>query len=214
MQESDRKTEDAAGRRRRRRKEARPGELVAAGLAEFADKGFAATRLEDVARRAGVSKATIYLYFDSKEALFEAAVRERLLPAIEGASAIAARFEGPTDALLGEVLAVIYDRIVGTDAILLLKVLVADGARFPHLVRLYREMVLSRGVALLSAILARGIERGEIRDVPAAREPRILMGPAILAALWALMFDEDQPLDRETFRAAHLDVILNGLLVR
>ena len=201
-------------RKRTRRKDARPAEILDAGLAEFGEKGFAGARLEDVARRAGIAKGTIYLYYGSKEALFEAAVRDRLVATIDDLSATAGRFEGSTEALLSTLLGRIYDELVGTDSIVLLKVLVAEGNRFPSLVALYREVALARGMALVSAIVARGVARGEIRPGPAAGDPRIVMAPTIAAAIWTILFGREAPLDREAFLAAHLDLLANGLLDR
>jgi AcrR family transcriptional regulator len=201
-------------RRRRRRKAARPAEILDAGLAEFAEKGFAATRLDDVAIRAGIAKGTIYLYFPSKEALFEAAIRDRLLGVIEGFSASTDGFEGTTEELLRRLLTLLYARVVGSDAAVLLKVMVAEGNRFPGLVTLYHDTVLSRGLTLIRAILARGIARGEVRDGPAARDPRLIVAPAIVAAIWTLVFAPASPLDRNAFLEGHLDLILNGLRPR
>jgi AcrR family transcriptional regulator len=200
--------------KRRRRKEARPGEIIAAGLAEFAEKGFAATRLEDVGTRAGVSKGTIYLYFPSKEALFEAAVRERLVTLMEGLAEEATAHDGPVEDLLRHLLEAIYARLVGGDAGVLLKVLIAEGQRFPKLVELYRTMALSRGMALIRSILARGIAKGEIRDAPAASDPRLVIAPAIVAAIFTQVFARGAPLDRDAFLEAHLDLVLNGLRPR
>jgi AcrR family transcriptional regulator len=201
-------------RRRRRRKEARPSEIIEAGFAEFAEKGFAAARLEDVAARAEIAKPTIYLYFPSKEALFEAVVRDRLVGAMEGFEASHLGFEGPTEVLLRNLLRVLYDRLIGGGAIALLRIIIAEGGRFPHLVTLYHEVAMARGMAVIGAILERGIARGEIRPGPAASDPRVVVAPAIVAALWTQLFAHASPLDREAYREAHLDLVLNGLFVR
>lgn len=197
--------------KRRRRKDARPGEILDAGLAEFADKGFAAARLEDVARRAGIAKGTIYLYFPSKEALFEAAIRDRLVGTIDGFSAATAGFEGSTEELLRRLLTIVYARLVGTDAVVLLKILISEGHRFPELVALYREVVVSRGLEMLRAILDRGIARGEVREAPASGDPRLIIAPAIMAAVWTLLFSAQAPLDRQALLDAHIDLLMHGL---
>ncbi|MGJ3262477.1 MAG: TetR/AcrR family transcriptional regulator [Salinarimonas sp.] len=200
--------------RRRRRKAARPSEIIDAGFSEFAEKGFAAARLEDVAARAGIAKPTIYLYFPSKEALFEAAVRDRLVGAMEGFEASSLGFEGPTEVLLRDLLQVLYDRLIGTGAVALLRIVIAEGGRFAHLASLYHDVALSRGIGVIGAVLERGIARGEIRQCPAAADPRIVVAPAIVAALWSQVFARESPLDRDAYFEAHLDLVLNGLSVR
>jgi AcrR family transcriptional regulator len=202
---------DEGDGRRRRRKAARPGEIITAGLAEFAEKGFAGTRLEDVAKRAGIAKPTLYLYFPSKEALFEAAVRDRLGGLLDGLADSTVTFDGPTEALLRRLFGALYDRLVGTDVFVILKVLITEGGRFPQLVALYRELVLARGIALLGAIIGRGIARGEVRAGPAASEPRLLIAPTLMAALWTQLFGGPEPIERETFLAAQVDLVMHGL---
>lgn len=202
------------GTERRRRKDARPAEIIEAGFAEFAEKGFAAARLEDVASRAGIAKPTIYLYFASKEALFEAVIRDRVVAVMEGFEASHVGFDGPTEVLLRALLRTLYDRLIGTGAGALLRVIVAEGPRFPHLVAMYREVALSRGMALLGGILERGIARGEIRRGPASSDPRVIVAPAIVAALWSQLFAREAPLDTDAFLEAHLDLVLHGLFVR
>src|SRR5438128_5055279 len=112
---SDSEKDKAAPRPRRRRKQARPGEIIEAGLMGFGESCFAATRLEDVARRAGIAKGTIYLYFDSKETLFEAAVRSRIGPVLDEAGALIGAFPGPTLDLLRMLVPVIYAKLVDSD---------------------------------------------------------------------------------------------------
>jgi AcrR family transcriptional regulator len=199
-------------RPRRRRKEARPGEILDAALSLWAEQGFAATRLEDVAARAGIVKGTIYLYFSSKEALFEAALRDRIGSAVAGVDAQLADSDLDVEEALSLFLSVIYDRILATDSAALLKVLIGEGHRFPQLVQLYREEALAKGLGLVQAILKRGAVRGELRRPVEALDPRIIMGPAITAALWQLLFRLEAPLDRDPYQRAHLDVVLNGIL--
>lgn len=203
-----------AERKRRRRKEARPAEIIEAGMKEFADKGFAATRLDDVALRAGISKATIYLYYPSKEALFEAALRDRLINTMDAMAEVTLTFEGSTEALLRTFLAAAYDRLIDGEASVLLKVLIAEGHRFPALVTLYRETAVARGMQVLGAILRRGAARGDLRLPPEAIDPRLILAPAVAAAIWTMVFAESAPIDREAFMAAHLDILLRGILTR
>lgn len=199
---------------RRRRKEARPGEILEAGFAEFAARGFAATRLDDVARRAGIAKGTIYRYFDDKEALFIAVVRSRVMPAFDDAGAFVDGFRGTTRDLLGLVIRRLYARIVDGDMRVLMRIVIAEAANFPVLVDLYHRETVSRGRALVARIVARGLQRGEVRPGPAAELPVVLMAPAMMAVIWKLTFDTVDPIPTEAFLAAHLDLIFDGICTK
>jgi AcrR family transcriptional regulator len=199
---------------RKRRKEARPAELIEAGLAEFAARGFAATRLEDVAKRAGVAKGTIYRYFDDKEALFMAAMRSRVGPLFERVAAFIDAFPGTTRELLTMVFGLAHQHIVNSDLRTLMRVVIAEGQNFPALTEHYYEESVARGRELMGRIVARGLKRGEVRPGAAADLPLILMAPAIMAAIWRMTFDRHAPIPPETFMQAHMDLVFDGLLVR
>src|SRR4051794_9269701 len=149
---------------RTRRKEARPGEIVAAALASFAERGYAATRLEDVAAAAGISKGTIYLYFPTKEDLFRAVVRQAVLPNIEAAEAQFASHSGSSADLLRG-LGLRFLRLLNSDLTAVPKLVVAESGNFPTLAQFYADTVLRRGFALIEGILNRGIRRGEFRSI-------------------------------------------------
>lgn len=198
--------------KRQRRKDARPAEIVEAGLAEFAEKGFAGARLADVAARAGVVKGTIYRYFDNKEALFQAAVTSRVISTLDNVEELVENYPGPTDELLKLVLKVIYEKIVASDARILLRIIIAEGERFPEIPANYYRGSISKGMALIDRIVQRGITRGEFLDGPMSKMPHIIMGPAIFAAVWKMTFEPVAPLDLDAFMEAHVDMALNGLL--
>lgn len=197
---------------RRRRKEARPGEILAAGLQEFSSRGFAATRLEDVARRAGVSKATIYLYFRDKEALFLAIIEALIAPTLTEVGESIGSFEGSTRDLLALAITAAHRRIAHSDLRLLLRILIVESAKYPQLAERYHRMVIQRGRRLMAAIVERGIARGEVRPGPAADLPIVIMAPALMSALWQMVFQPHAPVDPEAFLAAHVDLVCNGLL--
>lgn len=197
---------------RRRRKEARPAELVAAGLQEFARHGYAATRLEDVARRAGVAKGTIYRYFADKEALFLAAVRTEIAPVFEEIAGSIDTFPGTTRDLLHLLIATVHRQLVGSDLRVLMRVIIAEGERFPALTEHYYDETVSKGRLLLERIVARGIARGEVREGAVADLPLVIVAPAIMAAIWRMTFDRHAPIAAEAFLAAHLDLVFHGLL--
>ncbi len=204
----------AEPRPRRRRKEARPAEIVEAGLLEFADKGFAAARLEDVATRAGIAKGTIYRYFESKEALFEAALLSRAMPVLDGVEAAVDTFPGSSEDLLRLLITRIHAELVGSDLHILLRVIIADGVRFPAISEAYYHRILSKGRALLRRIVERGVARGEFEAGAAADLPMVAIAPALMAAIWRMTFDRYDPIVPERFLAAHLDLVLNGLRKR
>jgi AcrR family transcriptional regulator len=206
-------TAEAPRRRWSRRKQARPGEIVAAALDQFAERGFAATRLDDVAARAGVSKGTLYLYFDSKEELFKAVVRESLLPNIARVEALVADFAGPTPELIRRMVDTI-GMVVTTSRIgALPKLVIAESGNFPDIARFYLEEVIQRGLRLIEAVLKRGIERGEFRPVDVGLTVRAVIAPVILLAIWKNSFEpfDAEPLDARRYLANYVDILMRGL---
>src|SRR5690349_22013716 len=166
-----------------RRKEARPGEIVAAALEVFVERGFAATKLDDVARRAGVTKGTVYLYFESKEALFKAVVRETIVPVIAKGEALARGFTGSARELL-EQLVREYWRLVGeTAAAGIPKLMMAEAATFPELTRFYYDEVVTRGHRLMAGVIERGIKNGEFRPVDVKLAAKLAMSPVMHATV-------------------------------
>jgi AcrR family transcriptional regulator len=196
----------------RRRKDARREEILAAALASFSERGFAATRLEDVATHAGISKGTLYLYFDSKEKLFEAVVRATLVPNLERLEALSAAFEGPTAHLLERLLLTIGG-VVDSQIGAIPKLVIAEAGNFPELARFYLDEVVRRGLRLIGAILRRGIGRGEFREVDVDHAVFCVIAPMLIAALWknSLEPHDDAPLDAQALARVHLDLLLCGL---
>ena len=210
---SDSENDKAAPRPRRRRKQARPGEIIEAGLLEFGECGFAATRLEDVAKRAGIAKGTIYLYFDSKEALFEAAVRSRIGPVLDEASALIGAFPGPTLDLIRMLVPIIYAKLVDSDARILVRIILSEGVRFPAITELYYREVVSKGRAFLARIVERGVARGEFRAVPDDAF-FLVVAPMLLTMLWqhSLGRYDKGMLDPRHLARTHADLLLHGLM--
>jgi AcrR family transcriptional regulator len=203
----------AESARWRRRKEARPQEILDAALAVFAQKGFSAARMEDISRRAGVTKGTIYLYFESKEALFKALVRESLAPTIQGVIERAQAYDGPSRDLLVLVLSTVGGFIRTSDRVVLPKIVIAEAGNFPELVRFYREEVIDKGLRLLETIVARGIARGEFRKVDPVHVARLCIAPILLAAFWRITFAplDREPYDYEGLISTHIDTLLRGI---
>ena len=205
--------ENSAAPRWRRRKEARHQEIVDAGLTVFGERGFAAARLEDVAARAGVSKGTLYLYFPNKEELFKAVVREAILPNLEMAERLLAGSQGPSFAVLETLLTLFAARVLKTRAGAIPKLIIAEAGNFPDLARFYHEEVIRRAFALLSAVLERGVARGEFRPVDVDSTVRLIVAPMLMSALWRSSFEalEDRPLDVSALLKAHLDALRRAL---
>lgn len=155
-------------KKRQRRKEARPDEIIAAAIELWKLRGFAATRLEDVAAGAGVAKGTIYRYFSSKEALFEAAVEARIVRSLEQAKQSSELFEGTTEEALLAFFEKVRREMVDGGSFIFLKVLISEGHRFPDLVERYEATVLRRGVEAVRRLLLRGVERGELKPEAAS----------------------------------------------
>lgn len=201
-------------RPRARRKEARPAELLAAALDCFVEKGFAATRMEDIARRAGVAKGTFYLYFPSKEAVFEALVRETLVPRIT-ALETAGGMEGlGAEARLRAILALLCQVLGNSRLVAIPKLVLAEAGNFPDMARFYRREVISRGQALLAAIFRDGVEKGEFRPLPDLEiVARLFLGPVVLTALWQTTFApvEEAPMSVEKLLSTHADLFLNSI---
>jgi AcrR family transcriptional regulator len=180
--------------------------IVAAGLDEFVARGFAATRLDDVAKRAGVAKGTIYLHFTDKEALFQELVRTALVPLI--AQMAAPPVAGVSARDMVERFAETFVRdIVETRRGDILRLIIAEGARFPSLADFYYREVVSRGIAGMQHLIELGIAKGEIRN-PALRDyPQLVIAPALLAVVWQGLFGKHAPLDALAMLRVHIDLI-------
>jgi AcrR family transcriptional regulator len=205
-------SEHTPGARWRRRKAARPAEILAAALASFAERGFAATRLEDVAARAGVTKGTLYLYFPSKEELFKAVVRQSLVPNIARAETMLAQSDEPS-ALLLERLLTQWVELSTTPLSALPKLIFTEAGNFPDLARFYLDEVAGRGLALIQRVLQRGIERGEFRPVDTRAAARCAVAPMLLAMLWRHSFEphEHTSVDAAALCRTHIELLKHGL---
>ena len=197
----------------RRRKDARPEEIISAALEVFTDRGFAATKLEDVAKRAGVTKGTIYLYFDSKEALFKALIRETIVPVIAQGEALAQSFTGSARELL-EQLVREYWRLVGeTSLVGIPKLMIAEAGNFPALARFYYEEVVTRGHRLMAGVIQRGIKAGEFRPVNVMVAAKLAMSPLMHAVVARKAFSACMPegFDVASYLNTHIDLYLHGI---
>jgi AcrR family transcriptional regulator len=195
----------AADRRGPRRTEKRDA-IIAAALEEFSARGFAATRLDDVARRAGVAKGTIYLYFRDKESLFQELVRALVSPLV-GAIISAPLNDIPIRTVVEMIVDVFVNEIFATRRKDVLRLIITEGPRFPKLAEFYYREVISRVLPILRARLTLAVQRGELAHDPLARFPQLLVAPALMAIVWSGLFERFQPLDVRALMRAHLEVL-------
>lgn len=196
-----------------RRKDARPQELLAAALDLFVERGYAAARLDDVAARAGVSKGTLYLYFENKEELFKAVVRENLVSALAEAEDWIERSTGSSRELLRAFVLSWWERIGQTKLSGISKLMMAESGNFPDVARFYHEEVISRCNALIIGILERGIARGEFRAVDTVNANLVIVAPIVMLMMWKHSFHSCrlEPISANDYLDCFLDLLINGL---
>jgi AcrR family transcriptional regulator len=188
--------------------------ILDAALDEFADKGFAGARLEDVAARAGVAKGTIYLYAPSKQALFEDLVRSIIVGPIEAMHAMLTASDLSTEEVFRMLLDFFRREVLGTRRREIAYLVISEAGRLPEVARFYHDEVLARGLALIRAIVARGQARGEIASDAVHRFPQLFAAPMILALVWQRLFAAFDPLDVPGLIDAHVDTLMRGLAPR
>lgn len=205
--------EETDGPRWRRRSEARPGEIVVAALDLFVEKGFAATRMDEIAKRAGVTKGTVYLYFPSKEDLFRAVVNDLMGPNLETGERMLAEHTGPASELLRKLIAGWWELIGSSRVACLGKLMTGEASNFPHLTQFYVEQVVLRGRAIFETAIRRGIDAGELRPVPLADAARLAIAPLVHASIYQRSMLQYDPhgWDMERYVQLHIDLFLRGL---
>src|SRR5262245_36675274 len=186
---------------------ARRQAILDAALDVFAERGFEAARLEDVATRAGVAKGTLYLYFRDKEALFEELVRGAVSPIIEAVSRAASAPDVPAHVVLDTFFELFRKEVLGTKRKLLLRLIIAEGPRFPRVAEFYHREVVTRGIALMRGVAERAARTGEFGGDAAARFPQLIVAPLILAVVWDSLFARIDPLDVAGLLNAHREVL-------
>jgi AcrR family transcriptional regulator len=200
---------------RRRRKAERPQEILEAAFVEFSRNGYAMTTLDQIAEGAGVTKGTIYVYFENKEHLFISMVREVTKATLDTVHEMLETHEGTTADLLRAQFSFIYQHIVEDRRRReVLRMLIAEAPRFPELADRYHQEILRPCLDMLRQAIQRGMDRGEFRNSAIIDLPQIVIAPIALVDLWMMMFDDRQPLDMKAYFNAHLDLVLNGLLAK
>ena len=201
--------------KRERRKEARPGELLDAALDLFVEKGFSATRADEVAARAGVSKGTLFLYFQSKEDLFKAVVRENIANKFPTWQEEFVSFEGSSADMLRYAMTSWWERIGKTRASGITKLVMSEAQNFPEIAEFYQEEVIKPGNAMIRRILERGVQSGEFRDLDLEQAVHIIVAPMIFLMMWKHSMGacaaSAKIVDPEQFIHMQVDVLLHGM---
>nr|WP_295776960.1 TetR/AcrR family transcriptional regulator [Rhodoferax sp.] len=204
--------------KRERRKDARPGELLAAALDLFVEKGFAGTRAEEVAKRAGVSKGTLFLYFSSKEELFKAVVRENISGRFDEWNEEFDNFQGTTPDMLRYCVKAWWERIGSTKASGITKLMMSEAGNFPELAAFYQTEVIQPGNDLLKRVLQRGVGRGEFQPMDLQYGVYAVLTPMLYLAMWkhslGTCLANNASIDPEKYIAVHVETLLHGLSAR
>lgn len=195
----------------RPRSENRGEEILDAGFQEFADHGFEGARLDRVAKRAGIAKGTIYLYYPSKEKLFETAVTSRIAPVLDSVAAMADMKDLKAEDAFRQFLTLMYGRIAEPEVRTIMRIMISEGERFPELTGFYFKTFLNPMLGVLRKIIDAGIKRGEFRRNAATDHGLALIAPAIMGAMWQMTFAKHKKAPLDGFMAAHLDLVLGSI---
>jgi len=185
----------------------RRGAIIEAAMDEFIARGFAATRLDDIARRAGVAKGTIYLHFKDKESMFEELIRTAIVPMINRLWATPPQPGASVRDMVEGFAKTFIEEVATTRRGDLVRLIVAEGPRFPEVADFYYREVVSRGLGGMRALIELGIARGEIKQKNLAQFPQIMVAPALIAVIWQSLFSRHAPLDAIEMFRVHLDLI-------
>jgi len=190
-----------------RRKEDRPQEITAAAFEVFAEKGYARARVQEVAARAGVSKGLLYLYFETKQALFKAVIRSVVIRRIDALLAAVENTELSSEAFMRGPLIDFMKTLPGSPVAVVIRLLIAEGQRHPDLVDYYWDNVVAKGLAALKSIIERGVERGEFRDTDVTRLPQLVLAPVMVSVIWRILFTRHE-LDTDRLIETQIDMLL------
>ncbi len=194
--------------RRRVSQDERRAAILAAALDVFSTHGFAAARLDDVAQKAVVAKGTLYLYFPDKEALFEQLLTSLASPVLGRLEALSAAEHLSADVVLGEIIDLFQSQVLGTPRERILRLIIAEGPRFPRIAQLYHRDIISKGRQLLRKIVERGYERGELANNALAKFPQLFFAPVMVAVIWNALFGAFDPLDIRGMLEQHKRLML------
>jgi AcrR family transcriptional regulator len=193
--------------RYRRRKQDRPQEITAAAFEAFAEKGFAATRVEEVANRAGISKGLMYLYFKTKEELFKAVIRSVVMRRVDALIEVIENTHLSSEDFMRGPMAEFMKQVPDSPVAIVVRLLLSEGPRYPDLVDYYWENVVSRGLKTIEAFVERGVARGEFRKTAISEFPQLFVAPMMLGIIWRILFAK-RSLDTDRMIDLQIDMIL------
>ena len=193
--------------RYQRRKDDRPQEITEAAFGAFAENGFTATKVEDVARRAGVSKGLLYVYFKTKEELFKAVIRSVVTPRLDELTRTLDTSELSAEAFIRGPVLEFMKRVPGSPVSVVIRLMISEAPKHPDLVEYYWQNVASRGLGALRRLLRRGVENGEFRETAVNELPQLLVAPVMMSIVWGIVF-ADRSLDTDRLIETHVDMIL------
>jgi AcrR family transcriptional regulator len=197
--------------RYQRRKDERPAEITAAALEVFSEHGYSAARVDDVARKAGVSKGLLYVYFKTKEELFKAVIRSFVAPKVDALIDNFNQSELSSEEFLRGPFLTLAKQIPKSPARILIRMMIAEGPKHPDLVAFYWENVVSRGIQALQHVIERGIAAGEFRETALLNYPQLLVSPVLMSVIWNAIFSRHRELDTDDLIEAHLDMVLRSI---
>lgn len=196
-----------------RRKEDRPAEITEAAMQTFAEKGYAATRVEEVARRAGVSKGLLYLYFKTKEELFKAVIRSFVSPTLDALIDDIRSTELTAEQFLRGPFTDFAKFLPRSPARKLVRLLIAEGPKYPDLIAWYWDNVVSKGLAAIRSVFEKGVANGEFRPSALTEFPQLLMSPLLMSVIWKELFEPHSSLDTDRLIEGHIDLLLQSIKV-
>ena len=197
--------------RYRRRKEERPAEITQAAMETFAEHGYAAARVDDVARRAGISKGLLYLYFKTKEELFKAVIRSVVVPRIDALKTAITDSDLSAEEFLRGPFLEFIQKLPDSPARIVVRLLVAEGPKHPDLTAYYYEQVVSGGMDALRQLINKGVKQGEFRKSQLDEFPQLIVAPVLVSIIWKTLFEKHLPLDTDKLLQTHIDLILTAI---
>lgn len=206
-------TDSKSSSRWQRRKEARPEEILDAALQLFTEKGFSATRMMDVAKAAGLSKGTLYLYFSNKEVIFKEVVQKRISPQLDAVESLVNEFEGSQADLLKHLINGWWMGVACSSLSAIPKIITAESGNFPELAEYFTKNVVTRSRHLFSKVIRRGVDAGEFNEYDAETVARLVVAPLVQATIWMHSlkpYDDEE--GTQSYLQLHTEFILNALV--
>ncbi len=193
--------------RYQRRKEQRPQEITEAAFAVFSEKGYSSARVDEVAKRAGISKGLMYLYFKTKEELFKAVIKSVVIRRVDALRVAVEETDLSSEDFIRGPLLDFMKRVPGSPVAIVIRLLISEGHKHPDLVDYYWENVVSKGLTAISRLLERGVQRGEFRDTAVTDQPQLVLAAMMLSMIWRLLFTK-RSLDTDRLMETQIDMIL------